>query len=271
MLYFLFWNVGGKPLQDCISNLVSLYELDLILLTESHIKPDIMLNTLNRGNRFGYHYAPSIGCKKVDIFTKFPSDFLCPVLDADRLTIRHLTLPGLTSILLAVVHFPSKLHWDEPSQGFQCVELSQTIKSAEQQVGHSRTVLVGDFNMNPFEDGVVSAAGLHSIMTRSIAKRGTRIVQATKYPMFYNPMWSFFGDRQTSPPGTYFYESSVQKVYFWNIFDQVLLRPDLLSLFDNEDLKILVNDGKTSFLSKTGTPDERNVSDHLPILFSLRL
>jgi len=271
MLSFLFWNIGKKPVQDSIANLALRYELDLIMLTESSIAPAVMLNTLNQGGSSSYHYAPSIGCKKVDIFARFPSKFLTAISETDRLTIRRLTLPGLSDILLAVTHFPSKLHWDESSQGFQCVELSKMIRDAEQQIGHSRTVLVGDFNMNPFEGGVVSASGLHSVMTRNIAQKGMRIVQATKHPFFYNPMWGFFGDHQPGPPGTYYYESSVQKVFFWNMFDQVLIRPDLLPLFDNEDLKILASDGKVSFLSKTGIPDGKNASDHLPILFRLRL
>lgn len=271
MLSFLFWNIGNKPIQDKIVNLALLYDLDIIMLIESSIAPAVILTSLNKDAISSYHYAPSFGCKRVDIFTRFPSKFLTPTLETDRLTIRSLALPGSVDILLAVTHFPSKLYWDESSQGFQCVELSKFIRDVEHEIGHSRTVLVGDFNMNPFEDGVVSASGLHSVMTRNIAQKGTRIVQATKHPFFYNPMWRFFGDNQPSPPGTYYYERSVQKVFFWNMFDQVLIRPDLLPLFDNDNIKILESDGKISLLSDTGIPDRKNVSDHLPILFRLRL
>jgi len=271
MLSFLFWNICKKPLQQLISNLASLHTIDLIMLTESSIEPALMLNTLNQDGGSSYYYSPNIGCKKVDIYTSFPSSFLSPIFETDILTIRRLTLPGLSDILLAATHFPSKLWWDESSQASQCIELSKMIISIEQEEGHSRTVLIGDFNMNPFEDGVVSANGLHSVMTRDIAQKGKRTVQSTNYPFFYNPMWNFFGDHRTGPPGTYYYERSVQKVYFWNMFDQVLFRPDILPLFDNDDLEILESDGEVPFLSDTGIPDSKNVSDHLPILFRLRL
>jgi len=271
MLSLLFWNINNKLIQDRIANLALGYELDIIILIESSISPAVLLTSLNKDEVSTYHYAPSLGCKRVDIFTRFSNRFLTTILETDRLTIRNLTLPGLVDVLLAATHFPSKLHWDEASQGFQCVELSRIINEAEQLTGHSRTVLVGDFNMNPFEDGVVSASGLHSVMTRNIAQKGTRIVQATKHPFFYNPMWGFFGDNKPGPPGTYYYESSVQKVFFWNIFDQVLIRPDLLPLFDNDNIKILESDGETSLLSNSGIPDSKNASDHLPILFHLRL
>ena len=44
MLSFPFWNIGKKPLQHSIKNLASFHELDLIVLTESTITPDVMLN-----------------------------------------------------------------------------------------------------------------------------------------------------------------------------------------------------------------------------------
>ncbi len=271
MITFLFWNIARKPLEASIAKLASLYELDIIILTECTISPATMLIELGKIKNSSYRYAPSIGCRDVDIYTAFPVEFLMPLSETDRLTIRHLTLPGLHEILLAATHFPSKLYWDDPSQGFECVEISQMIRETESLVGHSRTVLCGDFNMNPFEDGVISANGFHAVMTRSIAERKMRTVQNTDYPFFYNPMWGFFGDCRETPPGTYYYERSIHKQFFWNIFDQVLLRPSLLPLFDNRELRILSSDGHTSFLSGRGIPDSHKSSDHLPILFKLEL
>ena len=212
-----------------------------------------------------------IGCEALHVFTRFSSDYIRPIYETDRLSIRHLNLPGLIDILLAVVHFPSKLHWDEASQAMECVELSSSIRSTERQVGHTRTVLVGDLNMNPFEDGVVSANGLHGIVTRGIAQRRSRIVQSKEYPMFYNPMWCCFGDMTPGPPGSYYFSSSTHKAFFWNLFDQVLIRPDLLSVFNNNDLTILESDGTRSLLTRGGLPDTKGASDHLPLLFRLEL
>jgi len=122
--------------------------------------------------------------------------------------------------------------------------------------------------MNPFEDGVVSTNGFHGVASRRIAEKRKRTVQKREYPFFYNPMWNFFGDATPGPPGTYYYKESD---FFWNMFDQVLVRPDLLPFFSNEDLKILTSDGNTSFLSSQGVPDVNVVSDHLPIFFKLEL
>jgi len=271
MITFLFWNINRKSLQRSIVKLTRRYEVDILMLAECQIEIGILLRELNEGRRFGYHYSRGIGCEKIEVFAQFPSEFIQPIYESYRLTIRHLRLPGLTDILLAITHLPSKLHWSESSQAMECVELSHSIRTAEDQVGHTRTVLVGDLNVNPFEDGVVSANGLHGVMSRSIAEKGTRVVQSRKYPFFYNPMWGLFGDGTPGPSGTYYYSSAEHRVFFWNMFDQVLIRPDLLPLFDNKELEILESDGELSFLSNEGLPDADAASDHLPVMFRLAL
>jgi len=130
--------------------------------------------------------------------------------------------------------------------------------------------LVGDLNMNPFEDGVVDAFGLHGVMTRRIARRETRIVQGKGCPFFYNPMWSLFGDATPGPPGTYT-DQGQSRGNSWHMFDQVLIRPALLPIFRNEDLEIVTSDGKISLLSKGYIPDHGSTSDHLPVFFRLAL
>ena len=258
-------------MQKIVANLALRYEVDVLMLVECSIEPSVLLTTLNRHRRSEYHYAPGRVCKKIEIFTRYPRQFIEPIYEEDRLTIRNLKLPGAIDLLLAVTHFPSKLYWNDASQTTESIELANSIRLAEKQVGHFRTVLVGDLNMNPFEDGVVSANGLHGVMSRNIAEKGTRVVQAKEYPFFYNPMWSLFGDATPGPPGTYYYGRSEHKVFFWNIFDQVLIRPDILPLFSNEDMEIVTSDGDTSFLSSQGVPDANIASDHLPIFFRIGL
>lgn len=177
----------------------------------------------------------------------------------------------MTDVLLAVAHLPSKQHWDDASQGLECVSLSEAIRSEEHKIGHSRTVLVGDLNMSPFEDGVVSAAGLHGVMSRQIARRGSRAVQSREYPFFYNPMWNFMGDEPPGPPGTYYYSRATQREFFWHMFDQVLIRPDLLDRFATRYLQVVQHADHTPLLTAAGLPNTDEASDHLPLLFQLGL
>jgi len=271
MLTFLFWNLKKRPLQENIRRLVSLHKIDVLMFAEFSVEPDLLLRSLKRKGISGFCHAPG-ACRKMEIFTRFPAKFISPVYENDRLTIRHLCLKDITDILVAVGHFPSKTYQSDMSQAFECSELSREIRQAEQEIGHSRTILVGDFNMNPFEDGIVSAGGFNAVMTRGIAERKFRTVQNRKYPFFYNPMWGLFGDASPGrPPGTYYHSGSEHRNFFWNMFDQVLIRPDLTDSFRDEELRILGSDGHASFMTPYGIPNGRTLSDHLPILFRLRL
>ncbi len=269
MVTFLFWNINKKPLEETIARIAQRYDIDVLIFAECDIPVVTLLKQLNAdGAR--YHFAPTIGCEKISIYTQF-SDNLKPVLETNRLTVRRLSLSGRREILIAATHFPSKLYWSDSSQASESFELSSLIREAEGQAGHSRTALVGDLNMNPFEDGMVSANGLHAVMSQGIAQRGSRTVQGKAYPFFYNPMWSYLGDVSAGPPGTFYYERAQHVNYFWNMFDQVLLRPDLLEFFAAENLQILTSDGDTTFLTTRGTIDASVASDHLPLLFTLNL
>ncbi len=125
--------------------------------------------------------------------------------------------------------------------------------------------------MDPFEPGMVGAPGLHAIMSRQAASRGQRQVQGESRTFFYNPMWSFLGDLSAGPPGTYYRAPSEQLSYFWHMFDQVLVRPELLDRFDGKDVTVLTTAGDLSLLNSNHIPDSRQGSDHLPLLFRMNL
>jgi hypothetical protein len=121
--------------------------------------------------------------------------------------------------------------------------------------------------MDPYSPGVVGARGLHAVPTRAIAAKGSRKVAGKEYRFFYNPMWSFFGDRSAGPAGTHFYSGKHVSSY-WHIYDQVLLRPSVVPKL--HEVRILDGDGETSFVTETGRP-RKSGSDHLPILVKLQV
>jgi hypothetical protein len=269
MLTFLFWNINRKPLVELITSLAKEHAVDILILAESGIPIQELLKHLN-SSVAGYHF-PFSQCRGITVIVKFQSDFLNPIFESDRVSIRHLTLPLRSDLLLATAHLPSKLYFSAESQSFELSELARTINDVEVSVGHRRTLLIGDLNANPFDAGVVGAAGLNGAMSRSIAMRSKRTIQGREYPFFYNPMWGLFGDKYEGPPGTYFYERAEHVTYFWHLFDQILLRPELLEYFDNDQLRILTKAGDFELSERNGTPDLQSASDHFPILLNFNL
>jgi len=270
MLTFLFWNLNKKPLRDSVVRLAGRHEVDVLMLAECAMPPGELLKALNPNKPPKYHLTAS---RKLIVFTRFAREHPQRQHDdnGERYVVFRVTLPNRQEFLLAIVHFASKLYEEEYSQCQKASEFGRRLREIESQAGHTHTMLIGDLNMDPFEKGVVSASGLHAVMTQEIASRRHRFIDTKKYPFFYNPMWCHFGDGRPGPPGTYYYYRGGHAVHFWHIFDQVLLRSDLLRFFRSADLKILTGDGKRSFLSKRGLPDLTTASDHLPILFGLNL
>ena len=266
---FLFWNINRKPLAGLVADLAEIHQIDVVVLAECDTDPSAMLRALNRTPGASFHYPDVRVCRQITVFTRFPGEFLEPVSETERISIRKLTLPARKPVLLAAAHLPSKLYRSGESQGFECMELARQIAAEEQKAGHQRTILVGDLNMNPFEAGMVGAAGLNSVMSRRIASRGTRTVQGREYRFFYNPMWSHFGDAKTETAGSYFYDAGEHVNYYWNLFDQVLLRPELAERFDPSHLSVVKSVGGISLVTADGRPEAAGISDHLPLVFEV--
>lgn len=271
MLRFLFWNLARKPIESLVQRIAKVHEIDVIILAETAAPPWQVATALTGDSlRRPFHYAPpSTPGHKVYLFARFDANFIKPVFDTPRMTVRRLALPGRDDILVAGVHLASKLHVrDEQQQGARAVELARDLREQEDRIGHRRTIFVGDLNMNPFESSVAGAPGLNAVMARQIARPGERIVESRSHPFFYNPMWNHFGEQGRNPPGTFYYKGST---HLWNMFDQVLVRPALMDRFVDEDLTVLTAIGSHSLVTEKGHPNPLAASDHLPLLFSLNI
>jgi hypothetical protein len=157
----------------------------------------------------------------------------------------------------------------ENDQTLNAVRVADLIRKAEDQVGHMKTLVIGDFNMNPFEVGLVGSDCFHAVMDQNIAKKRSRTVQGQNRAYFYNPMWGFMGDSSPGPSGTYYYSNSEYVNYFWNTFDQVLLRPNLLDAFSKENLAVISKIGDRDLIVNQKILSMS--SDHLPIMISLSI
>ena len=277
MATFLFWNMAKKPLRESLFRLAMRHRVDVLLLSENGSSPGQTLEVLNQDQAL-YHFPTthSPESAKIQIFTRYPSAFVRhrDTHSGFRWTMRRLILPGLPEILIVGVHLNSKRVYTGPSQDSECRDLAEHIRRIEKANGHSRTLVVGDFNVNPYEAGMLDAKSLNAEPTRALIRHRSRVVSQQSYPLFYNPMWNFFGDESRGPAGTFFFQSSQPVRSAWNILDQVLLRKELLPFFRFEDLEILTGDGTASFLTPEGRPKgnrENEWSDHLPIVFKLSL
>lgn len=271
MITFLFWNINKKPLLESITWLVHNHNIDVLILAESELNETHLLKSLNLPGEPCFSIMPPGLPSRIKIYSRFSSRFIKPIEDTGDIAIRQIMPPIGLDMLLVVTHLQSKLYQKEQDQILNCTRFARKIEEVENIVGHTRTLVIGDLNMNPFECGIVGAEGIHAVSDRRIAARGTRQVAGESRRFFYNPMWNYFGDAPPDPPGTYFYDTGTQVNLYWNLFDQVLIRPELLEVFSDENLRVVTEIGSRSLLSKSGRPDSNFASDHLLILLTLTL
>src|SRR5437867_6409468 len=131
-MVFLCWNLNNRPLHQLVAELVRSKQVDVIVLLECTVSVADILKALNAATGKVFHYSDSPAqMKTILVFTRFSHQFIRPVEESHRYSIRHLAPPAQTDLLLAVVHFPSKLHWTEDSQVQECYVLAKMVESAE--------------------------------------------------------------------------------------------------------------------------------------------
>jgi hypothetical protein len=270
---FLFWNLRKNPLQDLLAVLVNNYSVDVLILAECKIDTTTLLQTINQNRDRKLGLAPAyLENDRIKILTILPRSSLQHLRDDGNVVVYKVSSPIGEEIILFAVHLSSKMYLSDFDQALKATRLRSLIRAVEIEQNNMKSLVVGDFNMNPFEDGLVSAETFHAVMSKAVALKRTRIVGGEERHFFYNPMWGKFGDSSLGSAGTYYYDKSGSPTnYYWNIFDQVLLRPDLLPYFDETNLEILTNIGNSSLLTDAGLPNSKFASDHLPIFFSLSI
>lgn len=270
MASFMFWNVKKTSDPSLIAAACREHRVDVAMLAECEVPSANLVAAINRQSTADqtYYEVASLAVS-LRFVTRFPVGSISPVSDDRRLTILHLKPPVGTPTLIVVVHVPSKLWLDSEDQYMFVRGLRKQIEDAELRIGHQNTFVIGDMNLDPFENAMVAADGFHAMMDKKIViqKNGRKFADKL-WTMFYNPMWSRMGDDSNGPPGTYFYSRGGAIDYMWHTFDQVLLRPDLLKFFDHSRLHVLTEIAGTSLLSRLGLSSH---SDHLPIVVGLEI
>ena len=266
MTSILFWNINKKPLLEEIEELCHDNDIDILILAECQLSNAQILPAINSNSKNEYRklFNP---VSNLSLFCRHPPiQSVTLIQDEKRIIIRGISLANGNSFTLVALHLPSKLYKSDIEQGVHSPRVARRIEEAENKVGHDRTLVIGDFNMNPFEVGMVSAEAFHAVMDRNIANKVSRKVDGEIYKYFYNPMWRLMGDDSNDFLGTYYYRAGSIS-YFWNTFDQVLLRHSLLGNFNSKNVSIISRIRHRNLI--VNNKIDKFFSDHLPIIIKL--
>lgn len=275
---FLFWNIRGRSLTNegsqvlsALSAIVQQEPIDVIALAEYKEYSQQLDDLLVTQNGYARVRKMSRKTEKVEIFCNPAKLDISIAYHGGSATALRLTSVEIGNTINGFFcHLKSKLHARSADQRDSAYSYMEDVIEYEKAVENDNTFICGDFNMSPYEEGMVERRAFHSIMDEKVVlknpKRGTR---TKKWATFYNPMWGFAGDLgRGEVSGTYYYDGSKAKEYFWYIFDQVIIRPSILQYFDKTQLRILTRIGEHNLLDEEGMINV-DYSDHLPICFTL--
>jgi hypothetical protein len=272
MAAFLLWNIGGKRgknLDMLVQNLVRGHGIDVLLLVEFY--PSITKSTLstlllgdglvrrNSSERFGVFSRTNYGMNRV------PGAGL-----GNRVELWNWIPAANKAARFALVHGLDRAHNDDGTRRVFFRRIVDAIRSQETN-SHRRSMVVGDFNAQPFESAVLSSDGLHAIGIRGVQNATRRLVRwgNEKEDFFYNPMWRKYGHVTSMDAGmaTHYWQNNQAAELFWHMLDQVVIRPEDRASFPEDRLRIVSSVGTVTLLAPDGTPDASVGSDHLPIVF----
>jgi hypothetical protein len=173
MATFLFWNISKNNLTNDIVTLCHENEVDILILAESTIKETVLLKVLNTGQRAKF-IAPSNPSSYLSFFFKYPINSIQNVTDDGRISIYQISPPIGLKVLLVALHLPSKLYGTEDDQTYRATRVIQTIREAEEKMGHTNTLVIGDFHNHPFNNwGQSKINMLHRAIHPNPARRTT--------------------------------------------------------------------------------------------------
>jgi len=266
LIRIIFWNVNNKDLSGLVCSLATQTSADIVVLNENSVASNTTLRELKTTVSTDFFVPNSMSEKRFHCFCRESKLDMSEVHNGFRTSVRNLH-SGTHRILLMLVHGVDIRNYDTESRQSFAQSLSSEIRLVKEQQGADKVLLLGDFNMNPYDRGMNLAAGLNAMMTRECVKQGVRRHLDESYDLFYNPMWSLFGDLTAGPAGTV-YDTSNQGPYGWNMLDQVVIHHSIVEMF--EGVKILTSAGDQLLIDDRGRPDSKNASDHLPILLTLK-
>lgn len=200
-----------------------------------------------------------------------------------------ITLKGKDIFTLIGAHLYSLFGKSATEQSIRNYEVPRLIEEYEILAKSEKTILVGDLNYRMHDIALHSHGFLNAINSKKIirhfGKRDLGRGKSIKY--FYNPMWNLLGDynhstKSETVAGSYYWIADDAEKYYWNLIDGVLLRPDIMDNVPINKIKIITEVKykgkgtiksllKSTLINSKDSFIDNNNSDHLPIIFTLKI
>ena len=260
---YLFWNTAKEQVDEEIVSLIIEYKVDIVALVEYRGDVTFVIDRLLEYNIKMELFPSILDTNRMCIISKISRHKVSMHRTYNNYSIYTIPHERLGTHIIAFVHLPAKNSGSEHLSLYFIQKLKDDLREVlECEEDAQEIVVVGDFNLNPFDTNMISMIGMNAISSRKevLSKKGQR-----NELLFYNPMWNLLGDILL-PEGTYYYKASTPENNFWHILDQVIISKGIIGLWNDDELKILTKIQGKDLHNKNGKP---KVSDHFPLYFEI--
>ena len=265
---YLFWNTHNKNVDSIVCELVKKYTPTVLTLAEYNGNIEQLVGNIQQSSNLKYKVVDRFACRVQILINIKLYDKVEHCHDHKNYTIKMLPYNNYKdNHIVAFVHLPSKMNNNREKNRYLLEKITSQINDLSIETDR-KVVIVGDFNLNPYDDAMTQLTGCNAVSSRNVALKIGRkhwIEKEKQFLYYYNPMWNFLGD-SNNVCGTYYYDKTTDHSRYWNTFDQFLVSPHLIK--DIKEIEIVTNVGNIDLTDKNGVPNVK-FSDHYPLYFKL--
>lgn len=265
----LFWNLKKKDLSQVVFNLVEENCIDILALVDmDSIYNDRLLHCLNKNDNL---WVQSAIKPEGNIAAYAKKDISIIPFEENKHYSVYKIKTSSNLLLLTVLHFPSAMYQDEGRRSAFAQNINQQLVRLEEEAfdnNEYKSIVIGDFNLQPFSFGVSDALAFNATMSKEKAKKINRKMDGIDCYYYYNPTRKLYAGKNEAQ-GSYYCDNDQQgKSMFWYMFDEVLIRPALINAFNDDYFSIVTTQNGEKMANSNGIYG--NIfSDHLPIKFEI--
>lgn len=250
----LFWNIMGHDLSPFIEKCIIENDIDIAIFSEPK-----GTNFSNLALKINYSLIDGMGgCEKILLLAK--KNISIELKQEQNRYALYLVNTNNINYVLAGIHLHDRRNVDTATRIAYIGRLVNDIKNMERNNKCSNTIIIGDFNANPYDDELLQMNAFNAVLFKEIIRKSeTRKIDKISYRRFYNPILNFISEN-TQNYGS-FYLTNGASTPIWHCLDQILLSKSLIDKLDN--MRYIKQIGSTSLI-KTIQPD-KTISDHLPL------
>ena len=266
---YLFWNIYRKNLIGSLLQIILENDLDIVALAETeNLDIKSLINSLSIQEQ---EWKVIEICPVANIRVLAKRNVHISVHQEDKRFTSYKVFEDKGMYIFHVVHLSSPMYLDESARNIRAINVSHVLRKIEERIFGDleyKSIIIGDFNLQPYSQGLSSVHGFNATMSIAKAKKLLRVVEGEEKYFYFNPTWKLMGDNKIAQ-GTYYNSSDQQEnSLFWYSFDEILVRPYFIDMFNWDYFGIIEQTETHKFVNKD-IIDKHNYSDHLPIKFEI--